>query len=222
MQIAEEIEKGGVTAGTAFKDAITYLVAKEGLSRIIETGTYHGTGTTDAIIKGIQAHGQFPVAFVSIEVNDQNFRIALKNTAMKPVHILKGLSIPRSLLPPKESIRFDDYPESAIVDHQQENRAELYYNETDTTFPDNLLDQALEYTDYKPELVVLDSAGHIGTIEWEYLMAKIKGSCYLALDDTNHVKHLKTVEQIQTDSRYTLVFDTQEKFGSRIYQFTND
>ena len=193
MKIAEVVVQNGISAGTAFMDALTDLVASEKITRIIETGTYLGLGTTAAILKGIEAHGITPVTFVSIEVNPSNYNQAVRNTQGKPVTILNGLSIPKSMLPKKDQIKFDDYGDDVIVDHHEHNRAELYFNETGYSVPDRQLAKALQITGEYPVLVVLDSAGHVGTIEFKWLMTKIKGSFFLALDDTNHVKHAKTV-----------------------------
>lgn len=220
MQIAETLLKSGITAGTAFMKALTNLVANEGLTRIIETGTNHGTGTTKAILDGIDQHGLSPVSFVSIEVNPYNCEVAKRNTKGKKLTILNGLSIPREDLPTKEQIdaemaTFDD---EVVVDHFPHNRAELYYKETNYQVPDRQLDQALLLTAYYPNLVVLDSGGHVGSAEFDYLMSKVKGKFYLALDDTSHVKHAKTIKRIEEDpDRFSLVFSTEEKFGSRIY-----
>lgn len=221
MQIAEQIAPGGIVAGTEFMDAITDLVASGKLTRIIETGTYQGTGTTKAVIDGLMEH-KLPSIFISIECNPINYAIAVRNNRGKPVKLLKGLSIPRYLLPKKEDIRFDDYPDSCIVDHSEETRQQKYYDETNHKGADSLIDVALRMTNPYPELVILDSAGYIGTIEFAYLMQRIKGPFYLALDDTNHVKHAKTVKLIETDNRFTLTFSSAQKFGSRIYQVQTD
>jgi len=218
MQIAETLVKNGMSAGTAFMDELTRLVRDEKLTRIIETGTYLGLGTTTAILRGIDQHGERPVSFVSIEVNPYNAEQAKRNLKGRSVTILNGLSIPKSLLPKKKDISFEGFDDDVAVDHFPHDRAELYYKETGYEVPDKQLDKALLFTSFYPSLVVLDSAGHIGTVEFEYLMSKVKGKFYLALDDTNHVKHAKTVQLIETDNRFKLTFATDEKFGSRIYE----
>lgn len=206
-----------MSAGTAFMDELTRLVRDEKITRIIETGTYLGLGTTTAILNGIDQHSERPVSFVSIEVNPYNFEQAKRNLKGRNVTILNGLSIPKELLPKKREIAFDGFDDDVAVDHFPHNRAELYFKETGYEVPDKQLDKALLFTSFYPSLVVLDSSGHVGLIEFEYFMSKAKGNFYLALDDTNHVKHAKTVQLIETDNRFTLTFSTEEKFGSRIY-----
>lgn len=217
MQIAEQLVKSGMAAGTAFMDALTDLVKSKKMTRIIETGTYLGTGTTQAVWKGIEAHGK-PATFVSIECDPANHAQAKKNNKGRNIKFLLGKSIPNELLPKKDQIKFEGYDDSIIVDHFEATRAKLYHAETAHKVPDRMLDQALQFTLPTPNLVILDSAGHIGLIEFNYLMSKIKGNFYLALDDTNHVKHSDTVKLIEKDDRFTLTFATEEKFGSRIYQ----
>jgi len=219
MQIAEILQRNGMTAGTEFTDALTYLVAKFGLTKVIETGTFLGMGTTKAVLDGFDSHGIRPVVFVSIEKDDLNYTVAVKNNIGRPVTIFKGLSIPKKLLPKKDDIRFDSYPEWAIVDHMDADRAEKYFNETHGAKKDDLLTYAMILCEHTPQLVILDSAGHIGTIEFDYLLPMITETCYIALDDTNHVKHMKTVERILGDGRFTEIFSTDQKFGSRIFKY---
>lgn len=222
MRIAEDIAKDGVLAGTQFTDAITDLVYTNKMTRIIETGTYHGTGTTRAVLNGIHKHKVKPVHFVSIEVNPEYYATARRNTFGEPVSILKGLSIPKGLLPKKSEITFEGFTDETIIDHQPESRQELYYKETNYNVNDARLIEAMMIVDYRPELVILDSAGHIGTLEFDYLMSLVSGGFYLCLDDTRHVKHSKTVQKIETDHRFTLIKAFEEKFGSRIYKVQID
>lgn len=217
MLIAEQLEKHGAVAGTSFRQAITDLIITLGLQNIIETGTLYGTGTTAAVLDGLEALGT-DGKFISIECNPHNFLKARANTKGRPVRLLKGLSIPKELRPKLSEIDFSDYPDDTIVDHQPEKRAKNYFDETNYPGTDCLLDVALRMMSYQPDLVILDSGGHIGTIEFNYLMSKVKGEFYLALDDTRHVKHRKTVEQIKADCRFTDYFSTDEKFGSGIYK----
>ena len=214
MRIAEEVVKNGMTSSGAFNIALETIVANNKLTKVIETGTYLGQGTTAAIIRGLQAHGE-PFKFFSIEVNPSNYSKAVMNVGkIEGVYLLNALSISKSDLP--KAVEFTDYPEWVVVDYQEKQREKAYITEVSYNVRDNQLYECLKVFEGKPELVVLDSAGHIGLQEFEELMKWVQGDFFLALDDINHVKHYKTVEKIKQDERFKIVWETSDKFGSLI------
>ena len=209
MQIAQQLMPNGMAAHNDFKDAITYLIKTEKLQRIIETGSYLGEGTTQAIADALVGHEQV----YSIEVNPRHYEIARKRHRNTPINFMLGLSVGRSDVP--TSISFD-VPDNIVIDHLDHNRELLYKQEISFKGADNLLNLALSKLDYKPDLVILDSAGHMGLQEFKYLMNLVEPGFYLALDDTNHVKHYDTCKSLETVD-CELVFQTEQGFGSRIY-----
>jgi len=209
MQIAQQLMPNGMAAHNDFKDAITYLIKTEKLQRIIETGSYLGEGTTQAIADALVGHEQV----FSIEVNPRHYEIARKRHRNTPINFMLGLSVGRSDVP--TSISFD-VPDNIVIDHLDHNRELLYKQEISFKGADNLLNVALSKVDYKPDLVILDSAGHMGLQEFKYLMNLVEPGFYLALDDTNHVKHYDTCKSLETVD-CELVFQTEQGFGSRIY-----
>jgi hypothetical protein len=70
-----------------------------------------------------------------------------------------------------------------------------------------------------PDFVMLDSAGHLGWIEFQYLMLFLKLPCVLALDDTKHLKHYRTLAFIEKDSRFKVVARGSERFGWVVAEF---
>lgn len=214
MRIAEDLVKDGATVSESFQKAITDLIASKGLTRIIETGTYHGTGTTRAVLEGVKRHGM-GFDFYSIEVNPSNFRIAQGHLGFqKGLHLINGLSIDKQMLP--QTVAFTDYPDDVIVDFKPQVREKSYLLECAFDVKDNCLLECLEKLEYSPDLVILDSAGHIGTKEFEYLMEYVQDDFYLCLDDTHHVKHYKTAQKIRSDDRFQIAWETSDKFGSLI------
>ena len=212
-----------------FARTIGQLFAQIRPKKIIETGTYLGTGTTTIIASAIRQLGIQDAAFYSIEVNPVHHHHALRNLSQygiaNYVKALNGLSVPRHLLPtlPEieetyvNNIEFDNI----YVDHQKQDRAHLYFNETNfENVPADLLGACLKEFNYHPDFVLLDSGGHIGNIEFNYLINQLKGECYIALDDVGHVKHHKSFLQIQGDPRFELLISSQEKFGFCIAKFT--
>jgi len=225
MQIAETLVKQGMTGDTRFNDELSSIVASKGLTKIIETGTYLGQGTTKAIIIGL-SRVFHPYDFYSIEVNPSHHKQAVKNIGkVKGVHLINGLSVAKSDLP--VSMTFD-VPDYIVVDHTDQNRNLLYSNEVSYPVPDKMLDYALFQMNYKPDLVVLDSAGHMGMIEFKYLMERVRSSFILALDDTDHVKHYETMLFIKEHpDKFTILKQLQSevldpingsKFGFAIVQ----
>ena len=216
MQIAEDLVRSGMSSGQEFNKALESLVASNGITKVIETGTYHGLGTTSAIIRGLQSHGK-EFKFFSIEVNPDNFKKAVLNLGqVDGVYLLNGLSISKSELP--KVVEFTDFPEWVVVDYKEEVRSTAYTQEVSYNVRDNQLYECLKVFEGSPELVVLDSAGHLGELEFDELMRYVRGEFYLALDDTNHVKHYKTVQKIEQDDRFRIVWETSEKFGSAIFK----
>src|SRR4051812_15222142 len=195
--------------------------------RIIETGTYRGQGTTTAIATALRELGLHDAVFHSIEVNPKHFQRAAENLAkagLTNVRQHNGLSVPRALLPTMEQI--DDAlvrrveADQIVVDHEAADRAKLYFGETDfPNLPDDLLGKLLRDFDDQPDFVLLDSGGHMGFVEFNYVIDKIRGECLIALDDVQHVKHHRSFERIKSDARFQIVATGAEKFGFCIARF---
>ena len=214
-----------------FAESIAEIFRKHRPRRIIETGTYHGEGTTRVITSTLRSQG-IDAEFFSVECNPRNHAIAalnLERSGLAPfVKLLNGLSTPRALLPTYqeieekyvrnlEKIGFDD----VFIDHQEHKRALLYYKETDFSgIPEDLLGACLEHFDCRPDFVLLDSGGHMGNVEFNYLIGKLQGPCFVALDDIYHIKHHESFRQMQKDPRFRIVVSSREKFGFCIAYFT--
>jgi cephalosporin hydroxylase len=195
--------------------------------RVIETGTYHGNGSTAVIASALQQYGSENASFYSIEVNPKFHQWAISNLAKRglSVAVLNGLSVPRRMLPTIQQIErqyvTDVEADDVFVDHEEADRAIRYFSETD--FPnanDDLLGVCLADFEYRPDFVLLDSGGHMGHVEFLYLLPLLRDTCYIALDDIYHVKHHQSFKQVQSDPRFELVAVSEEKFGFCIARFT--
>ena len=51
--------------------------------------------------------------------------------------------------------------------------------------PVNLLAYAMQCVDYAPGLVLLDSGGHMGYVEFQYVLQRLTAPTFIALDDIN-------------------------------------
>ncbi|MBN1124196.1 MAG: glycosyltransferase [Sedimentisphaerales bacterium] len=222
-----DLHGASIKTESSFADNIRDLFSRIRPRKVIETGTFLGTGTTTVIARTLRSLGLDDAVFFTIEVNPVNHYRARQNLAASGLeaHCLNGLSVPRAMLPGKDDIRrrtVTHLPDNEIfVDHKEEKRVDLYYAETDfPNVPENLLYKCLQAFDFQPDFVLLDSAGHMGNVEFNYLIENLKGPCYIALDDIYHVKHHKSLEQIQADPRFEIIVASREKFGFCIVRFT--
>ncbi len=131
--------------------------------RIIETGTFHGTGTTRIVLNSLKKHLLKSSQFVSIECNADHLAEARKNLDGEPVELLYGLSVPRKSLPSKAEIEAATVRRASkikYVDHDPQDRAERYYEETDyPDVEDDLIGKTLAKWKGQCDLAILDSAG---------------------------------------------------------------
>jgi hypothetical protein len=194
--------------------------------KIVETGTYLGNGTTMIIAKSLREFGIDDARFISIEINPRNIAKAEQNLSRAGLSlaIWNGLSVPREMLPTRQQIERDlvnnVLAEDLIVDHEEADRATLYHRETDfPDLPDDLLGLALAEFENRPDFLLLDSGGHMGFVEFEYAISKLRGPCLVALDDIHHVKHFRSFQKITSDLRFTLIAVSEEKFGFCVARF---
>lgn len=215
-----------VATESQFARAIHELFMRIRPVRLIETGTYFGTGTTTIIASTLRELGLTDSDFISIEINPRHLERARANLAKAglEVELWHGLSVPRRLLPTLEQIERDlvqnVVADGLVVDHEERDRARLYHSETNfADLPDDLLGAALSRFEHRPDFVLLDSGGHMGWIEFRYLVDHLRGPCYVALDDIYHVKHHRSFQWIKQDRRFRLIAASEEKFGFCIARF---
>lgn len=195
-----------MSATTELQHHITTLIAQETITKVVETGTYLGNGTTKAVLKGMRIHG-FVYDFYSIECNPRHYREAIKNNAGQKVEFVLGKSLPKSLEPIDLSF---DVPENVFIDFTPATREEKYREEINFDVPDDRLGFILK--DFKPELVILDSAGNLGLSEFKYLTELLKDhSYYLILDDIQHIKHYYSMEIVKSQPEtYEVIWESEQ------------
>lgn len=224
-KVAEDLCKGknltAVQKNSEFERDLRALITKIKPRFIVETGTYLGQGTTRIIASALKDAGLNDTKFFSCECNPEHHRQALENLTssglLNLVRPLHGVSVPRSLLPDETAIRtetIDNIGGNVFVDHHEENRIKLYLNETNyPAIAEDLLGACLRQCEGQPDLLLLDSAGHMGNVEFNYVLSLLRAPCYLALDDIRHVKHARSIEQMRDDPRFEYISVTEEKFG---------
>ncbi len=216
--------KISVQRGSAFEQTIVRLINKIRPRRIIETGTYLGRGTTTIVWKALAAAG-IEADFTTIEVNPEYHRRAkayFSENGMKIKAVL-GLSLARRQLPSVEEIQrqFVEHKEVKDIyyDHPENLRSVKYFAETDFDVPDRRLEKAMQDCNYRPDLVLLDSAGHLGYQEFDFVRRHLQGACHLVLDDVHHCKHYRSLQAIKADPRFELLEENDEKFGFAVARF---
>lgn len=228
-KVACDYVSSGATVNTEsqFAVGIRDLFARIRPRKIIETGTYLGTGTTTIIARALEELGISDAVFYTIEINPKHWSQAKDyfRDARLNVHAILGLSIPRSMLPSPAQIEkqtvADLGGEDIFVDHRPGERVGAYHRETDfPDVPDNRLYECLKTFRFCPDFVLLDSAGHIGAIEFDYLLEHLRGPCHIALDDIYHIKHHRNFQRMKSDPRFEILTASKEKFGFCIARFT--
>lgn len=227
-EYAKQLDIDGAVIGhnSEFENAIKNIISAEKPLKLIETGTYQGTGSTYIIASQLKEL-KLNSTFFSIECyigNAGYARCFLKSKKLEEyVKVLYGLSIPKNFLPTSKQI--EEYLESLkekdlFVDHNSEDRVKNYSQEVSvTTSTDNLLLYCFEYFNYSPEFILLDSAGHLGFIEFKYVLSLLKHPCVIALDDTNHIKHFESMRFMKQSKNFQMITESNEKFGFCIAKF---
>ncbi len=210
----------GIDFNSDFAKAIRELFILTRPTKLIETGTYLGIGST-AIIAMLLKELKIEAQFFSIEVNPEYCAVALNNLKrlrlLEYVELYNGLSIRRELLPsPKQIYREfveKEWPSNVYIDYNADVRVDRYFGETDFLGNDGLLEHCLKKFDYQPDFVLLDSGGHIGRQEFLTLLANVKTPCVVALDDIFHVKHFENYQFINQNPKFDIYKVSPEKFG---------
>lgn len=209
---------------TAFCNALAAVIRKNGITRVLETGTYDGRGSTKAMAEALKETGGF---LHTIESNANLIIQARLNLKDLPVEVHHGCSLTPPQLPKVSTIiaRMREAQRRGLyVDNLSQFgegvALQKYLDETKSHGHSGLLGTLVDKL--QPELVLLDSAGCCGPEEYDVLMSWLwvvpsRTSFLLALDDINHVKHFETWGRIQ-QLKPNILFQTEEKFGSAIVE----
>lgn len=226
---ADKVDLTQIDNQSEFASAIRQLFAEHRPTKLVETGTYLGEGTTRVIADALRQLGISEAQFHSIEINPGHLAQARGNLSREGlaslVNLHHGVSVPRGLLPSLSEIERSTVREieenDLFVDHREHERATLYFKETDFYgVPDDQLGRVLRGFGGRPDFVLLDSGGHMGNVEFNYLLSQLEGPCWIALDDVHHIKHRRSLRQMQADPRFEIRVESNEKFGFCIARFT--
>jgi hypothetical protein len=200
-------------ANLALDRVLRTLITRARPRRIIETGTHLGLGTTLTICQALAENGLPIDEFYSIEANPNFYAQAWNNLGQRGFRprLLRGLSIPRSLLPAEGELR-----RTYSADQTAALQQEAYFPDA----LDDLLGFVLGNFDGAPDFLLLDSAEHLGFIEFQYAFSRIKGPCYLALNGVRPIKHARGLQVVENDPRFKLLELSLENGGYCLAHFS--
>jgi hypothetical protein len=215
---------GGMSVtGEDFEQSVKELISEIKPQKIIETGTYLGTGTTRILVEALEKTG-LPYELHTIEANPAFCESA--NSLYKDNHkvnVINGYSLPKHMLPSEEALQkwLDSLKnEDIYVDFEEWERVSCYMAEGNHAVSGNFLKFCCRYFGYTPDLFMLDSSGHLGFLELQYILTMITGKCHFILDDVFHVKHFESLRYMIEDSRFSIRKVSTEKFGFCIAEYT--
>lgn len=198
--------------------ALTRLITEEEINVVIETGTYLGLGST-RFIAGCFEGAPWPTTFITIEASKTHWQQAVANLARYPfVKCIWGATV--DIEAAAKFIAADDM----LVNHQNyhgiyidtlDDPVGAYTSEVRGMFnsnepiPDNLqglLQRYLRKHGNDRPLIVLDSAGGIGLMEFNIVLDQMRDRpFYLLLDDIHHVKHYRSARIVEVSPRFTVL-----------------
>ena len=223
-----------MAADPVLREELSALIRRYGIDVAIETGTFLGLGSTRFVAEAFLAVAP-PKCFVTIEVNFANWCRAKANLRSYPfVDCRWGLSVP--LDSGLDFLAHDDmllnhrrYPDiyidnidNPVLAYSRELHGEaleleraplaaagsdLVFNGKDFLYDgEDLLARLLAaHADHKP-LIVLDSAGGIGWLEFHIVMEQMRQKGFaLLLDDTHHIKHYRSLQHIRGASAFRTI-----------------
>lgn len=207
-----------------FADEIRHLFFEFKPKRIIETGTYWGQGSTEIIASLIRDIPIENAQFHSIECGKTNFDKAAINLAAsgldKYVKQWWGLSIPSAILPSKNETNDRlQLIKGVYHDHPEGKEGDNYAIEIGDFGEDNIFEKAMDSLSGHPQFILLDSAGHIGFIEFLHVLSLLTEPCFIAIDDIDHVKHFETFSYASKSELFEVVKRGREKFGYAILKY---
>ena len=213
---------------------LSQLVRETGVTHVIETGTYLGTGSTRMLAEAFP-RDRTPRSFVTIEANWSSWRTARQNLAAYPfVTALWGRTVPRHAA--LEFVRSDEallhherWPDIFIDDtrhpvksYSRELKGRLggrpralgdvvaFARDRFTSYAgDDLLARYLTAARGERPLILLDSAGGIGFLEFQTVLRAMGDAPFtLVLDDTHHVKHFRSLAHIRRDPHFVVLAES--------------
>ncbi|MXV13955.1 hypothetical protein [Hufsiella ginkgonis] len=221
-----------------FIKALDELFKHNKISYLFESGTYIGTGSTTTLAEAL-IRNKVPVEqFITVEADYKFNRFARKNLSRFPfVTPLWGLTVDineaKEFLENDEAIAnhenypdiFIDYTDNPQLHYLTELNGKLSKYHIRQNFFQRLRNKfrfskfhhhvfgsyLMAMKDKKP-LILLDSAGGIGYLEFNKVRGIMGNNDYvLILDDINHLKHFRSYRDVKACPDFTILHDNIEQ-----------
>ncbi len=208
---------------------ILRAVIRDGrINQVLESGTYRGLGSTTMVAEAFPRETA-PARFVTLEANQLSWQEARRNLGRFPFVTCRwGLSVGLEealvFLSGDECLRdhsrwpdiFIDEINNPLEFYSAEVRGQLGGVPTSTESGEhqgeNLLRRELGAMDDSPLLVVLDSAGGIGFLEFSIVHEHVRHRPYwLLLDDIHHLKHFRSLATLRADPAFRIIECDEER-----------
>jgi hypothetical protein len=219
----------------ALSNALSECILTEQIEYAIETGTYRGLGSTPMVANAF-LKSRSPRQLITIESNWSNWRTARINLSKYDfVKVLWGQSVAldnaiRFINSDPVLQRHEEYPDIWIDDIH--NPREFYIKEIQGRLGDDssrianlimacakpffyrgddLLERYLNKFQERNPLIILDSAGGTGYLEFTTVLTNMaQNSFTILLDDIHHLKHFRSFEEINSNDNFKILAVNKE------------
>ena len=206
-------------------------IVRYGIAHVVETGTHEGLGSTRFVAESFPPEAR-PRSFVTIEAGWKSWRRARRNLrrfpAVTPVwgHTLELRSAIDFVEQDECICHHERYPEVFIDDvddpvgfytrelkgglsgapHGLHKRLAFAIDRRFRYGGEGLLAKSLLRVREERPLLVLDSAGGTGWLEFMTVRETMGERAYLLLlDDVHHLKHFRSLEYVRRDSSFEIL-----------------
>jgi hypothetical protein len=223
-------------------NSLNDLAKNNTIKYIIETGTHRGLGSTTMLANAFKGSSSL-IRLNTIEIDYTNFSMAKKNLShFSFINCCYGCSLDLNeaiayVKKDEAILNHEKYPEIFIDNAKDpinfyvkelEGRLNessnniikqflkkiLYPSKNSTIKPQyNLLPKLIKDFSNEEMLIVLDSAGGVGHMEFQITDELMKNkNYYILLDDTHHLKHFRGYDIIINRGDFSII-NTSEKNG---------
>lgn len=216
-----------------FINTLEEIIKNNKIRYIVESGTYIGTGSTKTIADILLKNESTINKFYTIEVDDSFFQKAKKNLKKYSfVEPIWGLSVDpdeaiRFIRTDDAIINHEKHPDIFI--DTLNNPIDFYTNEIkgqlsktnkkgnflNRLFSNNTLQKGFRTNIFKDLLpaikntnpiILLDSAGGIGMLEFNTVLDLMRNNSFIIiLDDIHHLKHFRSLAYIENSPNFTII-----------------